>query len=211
MKKSYESVDGWKWWQEAWYDTQGAKVEFFITGLISIVASLLIGRLPLLRSFASHALTPFLIWGFFEFSRQWRVNKVKNFQALLLPFQDKATAIKLLQLSVVGFAFGVLYLLCNWLADRSMWFGTLRFAVGLIEVSAFLFAVPLVALGKAEPVPALRMSLETVAQNAPVFAVFYAIMILSSLVSLATLGVGFLFLLPLYVYFPYFLYTKFYS
>lgn len=207
-KISKDPMQGWKWWQEAWIDTNGARVEFFVVGLLFAVVTLILGRFPLVRSITPHVLAPFLLLAAFEFSKSWKERKRKDFQVLLNPFKDPALFKRLLPVSIAGVLFGVGYLVCNWLADRSLGLGTLRFGVALIENSAFLFAVPNIAYKNEDAVLAMKKSLKTVFDNAAIFSVFFGVGILSLLAGICSFGIGFFFLFPLYLYLPYLIYNQ---
>lgn len=210
--RKHEITDGWKWFQEAWYDTEGARIDFFAVGLIIFAITAVLSRIPFFGGMAASFVFPLFQFGAFAFSSEWRTNKERQISMVFVGFQNQSIFKALLPLCLVSVAFG---------AVSSLLMGAMFGGFGLLMASGVVallihtaqgavlyFAPPMVAIENMEPKEAMRLSIRAVIDNLPTFVVTGLIGCLLFMIGFATLGIGLIFLLPVYTYLPYLIFQS---
>lgn len=205
--RKHEVADGWKWFQQAWDDTEGARVDFFVVGLIIFALMAVISRLPLLGGVAASFVFPLFHYGAYLFSAAWRERKDRQISLVFVPFQDRALFKNLLPLCWVSVGFGAVSLLLKTAFMGGFGFlfasAVVMILLHAVQGAVLYFAPPLVAIDGMEPRDAMKLSIRAVMDNLPVMVIAGLLGFLLFLIGVATLGIGLIFLLPVYTYLPY--------
>lgn len=202
----HEITDAWKWFQQAWEETEGARMDFFAVGLISFAVTAVVSRIPLLGGLVASFLFPLFHYGAFVFAAQWKLKKERQISLLFVGFQQPALKM-FLPLCYVSVGFGAVSSLFSMASmggfGLMMAGGVIAILVHAVQGAVLYFAPPLVALDGMTPQEAMQLSVRAVIDNLPTFVVAALIGFLLFLVGCATLGIGLIFLLPVYTYLPY--------
>lgn len=201
-------MDGWAWYSETWDDIKGAKLDFFFVAVLMYLPLFILGRFPFLGSALSSFVAPLFYVGTFYVSRRWAEAKQKEISALFTVFKDNALFRKLLPLCLVSMGFGVINGLIQFAHFPVILAGPLTLCLAVIQGAVLYFAPPLIVFHSYEVVDAMKLSVKAVVDNLPTFVVAFLMGTLLILMGIATLFVGLLFLMPVFVYLPYHIYKS---
>lgn len=210
--RKHEVTDGWKWYQEAWYDTEGARVDFFAVGLIIFAITAVLSRIPFLGGMAASFVFPLFQAGAFIFSGNWRTKKERQISTVFIAFQNQELMKSLLPLCYISVAFGAVATVLSGALLGGMGLllasGVISILVMAVQGAVLYFAPPLVLVENMGHQEAMRLSIRAVLDNLPTFVITALIGFLLFLLGFATLGIGLIFLLPVYTYLPYLIYQS---
>lgn len=202
----------WKAFEEAFRDTEKARLDFFLAGLIIIGIQFSTGWIPFFGNILHGFIQPLIVFGCFQLSQDWRNKKESRLSSLFIAIQDKTVFEKLKKLCLILAVMGLFVSLSSTsiLAGGSAFF--LSFILKLLIqsiISAVSFIGPILVVEKnCSAEDAIKTSIRLSLDCFGAYLVGSLLFVIFFLGSIATLGVGFYYLLPILVYFPYLIYQK---
>lgn len=208
----YERVSagrGAGWYAEGW--RLFIRQPLLLAGMaIVILATMLaLGFIPFVGSAITTLLLPFLIAGVYITLNRVERGEEVNFGLLFTGFHERSRPLLMLGLLLLGTQVVLSLVLTASLgqvpvnvAGQAAAMQTnpfallLLFAFLIVAIMAYLFAVPLVALGKAEAATAIKTSFLAVVGNWTPVLIFIFIYFVLAVLSSLLLGLGWILLLP---------------
>ncbi len=214
--KKVSASNGLSWFSCGWTIFKQNVLTWILMTVVFIVLSLL-GIIPLVGALIATLLMPVLSGGIMMAVDKSNHGERVTVSDLFLAFQDKQIMRRLLTIGAIGLAIMVLLTLLFGMGMGSMmmtmdpehmqvsthnmgWLGVMSLLSMLISLTwwmALMFAVPLVALNQAKPVPALKRSIRASLSNWLPLLIYGLIASLLLLVAIIPIGLGLLLVMPL--------------
>lgn len=218
---SYQRVEagaGWTWITRGWDIFMKNPGIWIVLALILGIIFFVLNFIPLLGGLAAAVLGPALFGGLIYGARELDHDRSLEIPHLFQAFQDSDRTVPMILLGLVPLAAAILTgILTAGLVAGTM--GTaamtgsesaamgmmaggglvlflITIVVGLVVGALMLFAIPRVMFGQAEPIPAVKESVEAVLGNIGAYLVFALIYIGLAILAMIPFGLGFLILMP---------------
>lgn len=213
-----ESGRGWTWITEGWELFMKNPGIWIVLALILFVVYFVLGFIPFLGSLASAVIGPALFGGMIYGARELDEGRSLEVPHLFQAFSDSDRTVPMLLLGVVPLAAAIVMLVLTVIfgigvagtaaltgsggaaAGMAVGGGLFMFLImmllGFVVGALMLFAIPRVMFGHAEPIPAVKLSLEASLANIGAFFVFVLLYMVFAILAMIPFGLGFLILLP---------------
>jgi len=213
-----ESGKGWIWITEGWELFMKNPGIWIVLALILFVVYFVLGLIPFLGSLASAVIGPALFGGMIYGARELDEGRSLEIPHLFQAFSDSDRTVPMLLLGLVPLAAAIVTLILTVIfgfgvvgtaaltgsggatVGMAVGGGLLMFLVmlvlGFVVGALMLFAIPRVIFGHAEPIPAVKESLEASLANIGAFLIFALLYMVFAILAMIPFGLGFLILLP---------------
>lgn len=219
---SHENVEagaGWTWITRGWDIFMKNPGIWIVLALILGVIYFVLGFIPFIGSMAAAVLGPALFGGLIYGARELDHDRSLEIPHLFQAFNDSDRTLPMILLGLVPLA----GLILQWIIAGMLIAGAAGTAavtggsgmgmgmmigggfvvfflvsvlVGLVMGAFLLFAIPRVMFGHAEPIPAVKDSLQAVLSNIGAYVVFALIYVGLAILAMIPFGLGFLILMP---------------
>ncbi|MGB9712663.1 MAG: BPSS1780 family membrane protein [Dissulfurimicrobium sp.] len=177
--------------------------------------------LPFLGWLAFSLLMPGITGGLFKAAHDWETGREPSFEHLIAAFKDPVIRNNVIILGAVGIGFNILsaalifitigglgmHMLMHraylglysvvHLAVGAVFVSILLLILALLFASAMLYAIPLVMLTGTGPMEAMKLSIEACMKNVLSMTVYGLIYLLLGILTVFTLGLGLIMLMPI--------------
>lgn len=213
-----EAGAGWTWITQGWDIFMKNPGIWIVLALILGIVYFVLSFIPLLGGLAIAVLYPALFGGLLYGARELDHDRSLEIPYLFQAFQDSDRTVPMILLGLVPLAGQIVLFVigaivfagaagtalmtgsadvgAGMLVGGGLIFILVSLVIGIIVGALLMFAVPRVMFGHAEPIPALKESLQAVLANIGAYVVFALIVFLLSILAAIPFGLGFLILMP---------------
>jgi uncharacterized membrane protein len=206
------------WYSEGWEITKPRLGMWILLGLACWFISIVLNIIPFAGGIAFSIIMPGIAGGVFKAARDWENGIEPSLGHLLIAFKDPVTRNGVLTLGAISIGFNILstaiifitmggfgmhmvmhradiYSIIHAAAGAAFAF-ILLFLLALLFAAAMLYAIPLVMFAGIESVAAMKLSIEACIKNTIPMTVYGIIYLLLCLLTVLTLGLGLIILIP---------------
>lgn len=213
-----ETGAGWNWIAQGWEIFMKNPGIWIVLALILFVVYFVLSWIPIIGGLAASVLGPALLGGLIYGARELDHDRSLEIPHLFQAFSDSDRTVPMLLLGLVPLAAAIITGILamglvagaagtaaltgssgaamGMMAGGGLMLFLITVVIGLVVGALLMFAVPRVMFGHAEPIPALKDSLQAVLGNIGAYIVFGLSYILLSILAMIPFGLGMLILMP---------------
>lgn len=213
-----EASAGWTWITRGWDIFMKNPGIWIVLALILGVIFFVLNFIPIIGGLAAAVLGPALFGGLIYGARELDHDRSLEIPHLFQAFSDSDRTVPMLLLGLVPLAAAIITTILaaglifgtvgtaavtgsegaamGMLAGGGLMLFLISVIIGLIVGALLIFAIPRVMFGHAEPIPAVKESLQAVLSNIGAYIVFGLIYIGLAILAMIPFGLGFLILMP---------------
>lgn len=218
---SYQRVEagaGWTWITQGWDIFMKNPGIWIVLALILFIVYFVLSWIPIIGGLAAAVLGPALYGGMIYGARELDHDRSLEIPHLFQAFRDSDRTVPMILLGLVPLAGAILTGILaagliagtagtaaltgssgaamGMMAGGGIVLFLLTIVIGLVIGALMIFSIPRVMFGVAEPIPALKDSLQAVLGNIGAYIIFGLIYILLAILAMIPFGLGMLILMP---------------